>query len=116
MHTSLTSAPVVVLDANALFPLSLRDLLFRAVEKGLYRLRISRDIWDEVIRNLIENGRMTPEGAAYLDMRVRDSSPRTMPLSAGTRLSSQPSRTIPRIATCLQPPSTHMQRRSLPST
>jgi predicted nucleic acid-binding protein len=72
VHTSLTSSPVVVLDANVLFPLSLRDLLFRAVEKGLYRLQISREIWDEVIRNLVENGRMTPEGAAYLDMRVQE--------------------------------------------
>jgi hypothetical protein len=72
VHTSLTSSPVVVLDANVLFPLSIRDLLFRAVEKGLYRLQISRDIWDEVIGNLIENGRMTPEAAAYLDLRVQE--------------------------------------------
>jgi predicted nucleic acid-binding protein len=61
---------IVVLDANVLFPLSLRDLLLRAFEKGLYRLQISRQIWDEVIRNLVENGRMTQEQAAYLDTRV----------------------------------------------
>jgi predicted nucleic acid-binding protein len=70
--TSPTPSRVVVLDANVLFPLSLRDLLFRALEKGLYRLQISRHIWDEVIRNLVENGRMTPEGAAYLHMRVQE--------------------------------------------
>lgn len=72
MPTSPTPSRVVVLDANVLFPLSLRDLLFRALEKGLYRLQISRRIWDEVIRNLVENGRMTPDGAAYLDMRVQE--------------------------------------------
>ena len=53
MPTSPTPSPVVVLDANVLFPLSLRDLLFRALEKGLYRLQINRHIWDEVIRNLV---------------------------------------------------------------
>jgi predicted nucleic acid-binding protein len=66
------SVPVAIVDANVLFPLSLRDLFLRAVEKGLYRLRISRQIWDEVIRNLIATGRMAPDRAAYLDARVQE--------------------------------------------
>ncbi len=70
MHDS--PRPIAVVDANVLFPLSLRDVLLRAVEKGLFRLRISRQIWDEVIRNLVATGRMTPERAAYLDIRVRE--------------------------------------------
>jgi hypothetical protein len=70
--TSPTPSRVVVLDANVLFPLSLRDLLFRALEKGLYRLQNSLHMWDEVIHNLVESSPMTPEGAAYLDMRVQE--------------------------------------------
>lgn len=70
MHDS--PRPIAVVDANALFPLSLRDVLLRAVEKDLFRLRISRRIWDEVIRNLVATGRMTSERAAYLDMRVQE--------------------------------------------
>lgn len=66
------SVPVAVVDANVLFPLSLRDVLLRAVEKGLYRLRISQQIWDEVVRNLVTTGRMTPGRAAYLDARVHE--------------------------------------------
>ena len=35
----------VVLDANVLYPASLRDLLLRCAEKELYRLQLSQDIW-----------------------------------------------------------------------
>src|SRR5436309_1666175 len=71
MPTSPRSVPVAVVDANVLFPLSLRDVFLRAVEKGLYRLQISQQIWDEVVRNLVATARMTPERAAYLDARVQ---------------------------------------------
>ena len=37
----------VVLDANVLYPASLRDLLLRCAEKELYRLQLSQDIWTE---------------------------------------------------------------------
>jgi len=62
--------PVVTLDANVLFPASLRDLLLRAVESGLYKLALSREGWDEVARNLVKTGRMTPAGAAHLETQV----------------------------------------------
>ena len=55
-------APIhrVVLDANVLYPASLRDLLLRRAEKELYRLQLSQDIWAEVVRNLVDTGWMTP--------------------------------------------------------
>ena len=71
MPGSPETIPVAVVDANVLFPLSMRDLLFRAVEKRLYRLRISHQIWVEVTRNLVATGRMTAERTAYLDKRVQ---------------------------------------------
>ena len=55
-------APIhrVVLDANVLYPASLRDLLLRCAEQELYRLPLSQDIWTEVVRNLVDTGWMTP--------------------------------------------------------
>ena len=40
------SAPIlrVVLDANVLYPASLRDLLLWCADKVLYRLQLSQDI------------------------------------------------------------------------
>ncbi len=67
MHDSPRPIPIAVVDANVLFPLSLRDVLLRAVEKGLFRLRISRQIWDEVIRNLVAKGE-TVEGEEYINL------------------------------------------------
>ena len=46
--TSLT----VVLDACVLFPASLRDTLFRAARAGLYNIRLTGEILEEVRRNL----------------------------------------------------------------
>ncbi|SRR5579883_596225 len=65
------SLPTIVLDANVLFPASLRDLLLRCAEKELYRLQLSQDIWDEVVRNLVETGRMSQEQAGRLDTAIR---------------------------------------------
>jgi len=70
----------VVLDANVLFPASLRDILLRCAEKGLYRLRLSEEIWGEVVRNLIGTGRLTPEKAARLDAAIRSFLRRTRAL------------------------------------
>src|SRR4051794_28702080 len=46
----------VVLDANVLYPASLRDLLLRCAEKELYRLHLSQDIWTEVVRHPRKRG------------------------------------------------------------
>jgi predicted nucleic acid-binding protein len=41
----------VVLDACVIYPSLLRDTLFRVAEAGLYQLRLSHEILDEVARN-----------------------------------------------------------------
>jgi predicted nucleic acid-binding protein len=62
----------VVLDANVLFPASLRDLLLRCAEQRLYRLQISEQIWEEVARNLRTTGRLTEEQARRLHVEVQE--------------------------------------------
>ena len=54
---------IVVLDANVLFPFTLRDTLLRAAATGFYQLRWSAQILDEVTRNLVSSGHV-PEHAA----------------------------------------------------
>jgi len=61
---------LVVLDANVLFPWSLRDTLLRVAEAELYDLRISRQILDEVTRNLRGRQKMTASQAAHFETRV----------------------------------------------
>lgn len=57
---------IVVLDANVLFPFTLRDTLLRAAAIGFYQVRWSAQILDEMARNLISTGMMTEEKAARL--------------------------------------------------
>lgn len=57
---------VVVVDANVLFPLTLRDTLLRAASEGYYQLRWSRDILGEMERNLVSTGTMASDKAARL--------------------------------------------------
>jgi predicted nucleic acid-binding protein len=49
---------IVVLDANVLFPFTLRDTLLRAAAGGFYQLRWSSRILDEMTRNLVSTGTM----------------------------------------------------------
>lgn len=81
--TSPTPVPHIVLDANVLFPASLRDILLRCVEKNLFRLRISQQIWDEVVRNLFSTGRLTSEQVARLDTAIQAFLRRTNALVTG---------------------------------
>jgi predicted nucleic acid-binding protein len=55
-----------VLDANVLYPFTLRDTLLRAAAAGLYQTCWSDRILDEATRKLIAAGRMTREQAARL--------------------------------------------------
>jgi len=55
-----------VTDADVLYPASLRDTLLRMAELELYDVCWSERILQEATRNLIEDGRMTPEKAEYL--------------------------------------------------
>jgi predicted nucleic acid-binding protein len=52
---------IVLLDANVLFPFSLRDTLLRAAAAGFYQVRWSSQILDEMARNLVSTGTMPEE-------------------------------------------------------
>ena len=57
---------IVLLDANALFPFSLRDTLLRAAAAGFYQVRWSSQILDEMTRNLVAKGTMPEDKANRL--------------------------------------------------
>jgi predicted nucleic acid-binding protein len=57
---------VAVLDANVLFPASLRDTLVRANERGFYQMQWTLEILEEVRRNLVKTNRVTEEKAQRL--------------------------------------------------
>lgn len=56
----------VVLDANVLFPFSLRDTLLRAAHLGYYQLHWSATILEEARRNLVARGHMREDQAERL--------------------------------------------------
>lgn len=55
-----------VLDASVLYPLPLRDTLLRIAETELYDAYWSERILDEVVRNLVADGRASEEQARRL--------------------------------------------------
>lgn len=57
---------IVVVDANVLFPLTLRDTVLRAAAAGFYQLRWSAEILDEMERNLVSTRTMPADKAARL--------------------------------------------------
>lgn len=57
---------IVVVDANVLFPLTLRDTVLRAAAAGFYQLRWSAEILDEMERNLVSKGTVAADKAARL--------------------------------------------------
>jgi hypothetical protein len=63
------SRPVVVLDANVLFPARLRDLFVRLAIAGIYRARWSELILDECFGNIRSQ---RPDLAAHRLERTRD--------------------------------------------
>jgi len=65
----------VVLDADVLYPFSLRDTLLRAAAEGLYQLYWSEQILDQVRRNLVGNGIVSDEQAARLLAAMRKAFP-----------------------------------------
>jgi predicted nucleic acid-binding protein len=56
----------VVLDANVLYPFTLRDTLLRAASEGFFQIYSSAEILDEAVRNLIASETVTPEQGAHL--------------------------------------------------
>jgi predicted nucleic acid-binding protein len=57
---------IVLLDANVLFPFSLRDTLLRAAAAGFYQARWSSQILDEMTRSLVSKGTMPDDKANRL--------------------------------------------------
>ena len=55
-----------VLDASVLYPLPLRDTLLRVAETELYNPYWSERILDEVLRNLVADGRASEDQARRL--------------------------------------------------
>jgi hypothetical protein len=66
-HSELRDNTITaVLDANVLYPMMLRDTLLRAAGVGCFRVHWSKEILDEVERNLVGDNRMNPRNAARL--------------------------------------------------
>src|SRR5438105_4146309 len=55
-----------ILDADVLYPLPLRDTLLSAAAEGCFQPVWSTEILDEMIRNLLADGRIKPAGAIAL--------------------------------------------------
>jgi predicted nucleic acid-binding protein len=68
----------VVLDANVLYPFSLRDTLLRSAEASLVQVYWSEEILDEVRRNLVGNTVVTIEQAERLCSKMREAFPEAM--------------------------------------
>lgn len=68
----------VVLDANVLYPFSLRDTLLRSAEAGFFQLYWSKQILDEVSRNLVANHVVTAAQAQHLCAKMTEAFPEAM--------------------------------------
>lgn len=69
---------IVVIDANVLFPLTLRDTVLRAAASGFFQLRWSKDILEEMARNLVLKGVMPEDKAAKLRAQMERIFPEAM--------------------------------------
>lgn len=69
---------VALLDANVLFPFTLRDTLLRAAAAGLLQVRWSDEILTETTRNLVAKGRATDAQAASLRAAMERAFPEAM--------------------------------------
>jgi predicted nucleic acid-binding protein len=68
----------VVLDANVLYPFTLRDTLLRAAAAGFFQAFWSSQILDEVTRNLVANGVMDVSRAERLRAVMERAFPEAM--------------------------------------
>jgi len=68
----------VLLDANVLFPFSLRDTLLRAAAEGFFQLYWSEEILDETTRNLVATGTITLDQANRLRAAMIGAFPESM--------------------------------------
>src|SRR5258705_11016599 len=68
----------VVLDANALYPFTLRDTLLRSAAQGFFQAYWSETILEEATRNLVDDGVMTADQAARLRVAMTRAFPEAM--------------------------------------
>ncbi len=68
----------VFLDANVLFPASVRDTLLRAAEAGLIQPYWSEQVLEEMRRNLVKTGQCSDEKAALLVATLRRAFPQSI--------------------------------------
>lgn len=66
---------IVVVDANVLFPFTLRDTMLRAAASGFYQICWTAEILDEMERNLVSSGTMPLEKAALLRAKMEQHFP-----------------------------------------
>jgi predicted nucleic acid-binding protein len=79
VRSRVVPAPfIVVVDANVLFPLTLRDTMLRAAAADFYQLRWSKEILDEMERNLVSSGTVPADKAARLRMTMEHFFPEAM--------------------------------------
>ena len=64
---------VALLDANVLYPAYLRDALLRLAEAEIYQVRWSRQILDEMARNVLANNPDLPEERIERLLRTMES-------------------------------------------
>jgi hypothetical protein len=79
---------IVVVDANVLFPLTLRDTVLRAAAAGFYQLRWSAEILGEMERNLVSKGIVSAGKAARLRETMEKYFPEAQVPASGTNRSS----------------------------
>jgi predicted nucleic acid-binding protein len=65
----------VVLDANVLYPFTLRDTLLRAAAEGFFQVYWSERILDEASKNLVASGTMTGKQASRLRAAMANAFP-----------------------------------------
>lgn len=65
----------VVVDANVLYPFTLRDTVLRAAAHGFFQVYWSEEILEETRRNLVANRAATDEQAARLVATMRNAFP-----------------------------------------
>ena len=68
----------VVLDANVLYPFTLRDTLLRAADAGLFQLYWSDEILDEALRNLVGDGIVTVQQSDRLRKAMTSAFPESL--------------------------------------
>ncbi len=61
----------VVVDANVLFPFTLRDTILRAAARGYFQIYWSEQILEEARRNLVATGSTSEEQAERLMATMR---------------------------------------------